>query len=180
MRGRTDAPLSSLTRLEAERESKLRSEEEKEKLAVLGQDSELKAAPWVRKEANEQERLAKEDWNQDMQILSKLKNGKPKYYFRYLAGILMKFAQEEEIPKKYRVNVDLTDQGLVVKIVGTKYQGAFKPAGLPSFDRNACKVLAVRLGNTIAKLEGYVHSTEAGVLIPDEEDTKKYGRNNRL
>lgn len=175
MRGRTDAPLSSLSRLEATRESKLRAEEEKERLSVLGQRSELKAAPWVRKEFNEQERLAREDWSQDMQILSKLKNGKPKYYFRYLAAIIMKFAQEEDIPKKYSINVDLTDKGLVIRIAGTKYQGAIKPSGLPSFDRHACKVLAVRLGNTIAKLEGYVHATEGGVLLPDQEHIAQYG-----
>lgn len=173
MRARTNAPLSSLTRLEAERESKLRSEEEKERLSVIGQESDLKAKKWVQEEFKEVERKAKIDWETDIEQLLKLKKN-AKYYFRYLAGIVMKFAAEEEIPKKYTINVDLTDKGLVLKIAGTKYQGAFKPSGLPSFDRHACKILAVRLGNTVAKLEGYVRTTEKGIILPDGEDQKLY------
>lgn len=153
-------------------------EEEKERLKVLGQESEAKAKTWIQKEFNEVERRAKIDWETDMTQLSKLKKN-PKYYFRYLAGIILKFCREEEIPKKYIIDVSLTDTGLLLKIGGTKYQGAFKPSGLPSFDRHACKIMATRLGNTIAKLEGYAPTTEGGVVLPDEEDSKKYaGRGN--
>lgn len=148
-------------------------EEEKEKLKTLGQESELKAKTWIQKEFTEQERLAKIDWETDMYQLSKLKKN-PKYYFRYLAGILLKFCKEEEIPKKYVLDVSLADLGILIKIAGTKYQGAFKPSGLPSFDRHACKIMATRVGNTIAKLEGYAPTTEKGIVLPDEEDAKKY------
>ena len=39
----------------------------------------------------------------------------------------------------------------------------------------ACKIMAVRLGNTIAHLEGYRHQTDGGISLPDEVDKKKYG-----
>lgn len=156
--------------MDQDKKNRLHVAQEREKLSVLGQESDLKAKKWIEEEFTENERRAKIDWETDMYQLLKLKKGNPKYYFRYLAGILMKFASEEEIPKKYRIEVSLTDQGIVLKITGTKYQGAFKPTGLPSFDRNACKVLAVRLGTTIAKLEGYVRTTEGGIVLPDQED----------
>jgi len=31
------------------------------------------------------------------------------------------------------------------------------------------------LGNTIAKLEGYIKSTDGGILLPDEEHLQQYG-----
>ncbi len=110
-----------------------------------------------------------------MEILSKLKQGKPKYYFRFLAAIFMKFVKEEDVPKKYKIAVELTDKGIIVKILGTKYMRAIAPSGLPSFDRHACKILATCLGNTIAKLEGYAPTTEGGIVLPDEEHLAQYG-----
>ena len=157
-----------------------KQEEEKEKLKTLGQESDLKAKKWVQEEYKELEKLAKEDFYKDMGILSDLRKKKPKYYFRYLSVILMKFIKEEDVPKRYGVDLSLTDKGILLKIAGTKYQGAFKPSGLPSFDRHACKIMAIRLGNTIAKLEGFAPTTEAGVVLPDEEDSQKYANTGNL
>lgn len=175
-RSRTNAPLSSLTRHEAQRESKLRAQEESEKLEAMGQDSDLKAKKWVQEEFKNAEKKEKLLWEMDMSELAKLRRGKPKYYFRHLARVFMRFASEEAIPKKYVVNVSLTDKGILIKIANTRYQGAFAPSGLPSYDRHACKILAVKLGNTIAKLEGYIPSTEGGIYLPDKEHIKQYGR----
>lgn len=176
IRARTDASLNSLTKLEAERESHLRAEEEAERLDVIGQESDLKAAPWVSKEAKERARQDRLQFDQDMDVLTHLRSQKhSKVYYRYLVTLLYRFAREEQISRKYPIEVLMDDKGIVVRIKGTRYLGAFKPSGLPSYDRNYCKILAVKLGNTVARLEGYRAVTDTGIILPDEEDQKVYG-----
>lgn len=164
----------SLTKMEKERLGKKVRAEEEYLISQLGQESDLKAAPLVSEYFREQERKDFEERDLDLEMLNNLK-GNRLHYFRYLAQILLKFASEEDIPKKYKIDVSLSDKGIAVKILGTKFIGAFAPSGLPQYDRHACKITAVKLGNTIAKLEGYVKSTEGGVILPDEVDLKTYG-----
>lgn len=167
-------PLNSLTKLDAEKVSRYKREEAEEELEVLGQESDRKAAPWVVKyvEAlNEKERRRKDLC---LEILTGLLK-KKKDYFRFLTNIFIGFAQEEDIPRKYQLDIDLTDIGLVVKIRKTKYYGAFKVTGLPIYDYRACKILSVKVGNTIAKLEGYQRKSQGGVFLSDSEDLRKYG-----
>ena len=163
----------SMTKLDRERLIKKTSAEEGYLLDQLGQDSDAKAAPLVAEWFKEQEKKDLAQRDEDLEILRGFRNRK--HYFRYLAQIMMRFASEEAIPKKYRIDVALSDKGVALKILGTKYVGAFCPSGLPPYDHYACKLMAVRLGNTIAKLEGFVRATEAGVLVPDAEDLKTYG-----
>ena len=110
-----------------------------------------------------------------IEVLTGLRRNKVAY-IRYLAACLMAYAKEEYVPRKYQIAIDLTDKGIIVDLVGTKYQGAFAACGMPLFDLNYCKVLAIRLGNTVAKLEGYRRYSEGGVVLTDEEDRKQYGR----
>ena len=167
-------PLKELSRLRGEQVSKYRAEEEKEKIDVLGQESERKALKWVQKAVAEAEKKESDQGQIDLSVLEKLKKHKIPY-LRYLATIFLRFAAEEAIPKKYQINVDLTDKGLVIGIAGTNKYRAFTPCGLVSYDRNYCKIMAVMLGNTVAKMEGYYQRTKSGIIIPDEEDAKTYG-----
>ena len=176
IRGRKTGSLKSMTRLEAELESKRRAHDEIERIAVFGQDSELKAKTWIQKDINERLRQQKEYLDTSTQTLQGLKKHK-KEYFKYLVTIFLHFAAQEEISKKWVILVDYNDIGLVVRVKGTKYTGAFKVSGLPIFDFYACDMLATKLGNTIAKLEGYVRKSDGGVALPDEEDLKTYGVN---
>lgn len=160
--------------MEAEEEGKRRLGEEIERLDVLGQDSDAKAMPWVRREFEEQvkrEQIQREIELTQLQKLLKYKHHKD--YFRFLTTVLIRYAREEDIPKKYNIDLEITDLGVVVRIKGTKYVGAFKPSGLPSYDHLYCKVMAMKLGNTVARLQGYRQKTEGGILIPDEQDLKE-------
>lgn len=166
--------LNQLSRLRAEQVSKYRAEEEKEKIEILGQESERKAKRWVQKVVADAEKREKDQKDLDFTVLEKLKKHKVAY-FRYLSTIFLRFAAEEYIPKKYSVDIDLIDKGLVIKIAGTSYYRAFTPCGLVSYDRHYCKIMAVMLGNTIAKLEGHYQRSEKGVILLDGEDLKTYG-----
>ena|SRR3990167_2082096 len=176
VRSRTNAPLKSLTKLEQEVESKRRTEEEKERLDILGQESEAKALPWIQKEVYKKEKKEKEYLNLSLDLLKNAAKKKKVNYFRILTSILLHFLKEEDIPKKYHINIDLTDVGIITKIAGTKFYGGFKVCFLPSYDLRACRVMAMKVGNTVAKLEGAVHSSKGGIILPDSLDKKNYGR----
>src|SRR3990167_1774458 len=167
-------PLKELTRLRGEQVSRYRADEERERLDVLGQESDKKALKWVQRSIKEEEKKGRDQKEIDFSVLNRLKNHKIPY-LRYLSTIFLRFASEEAIPKKYTINIDLTDKGLVVKIAGTPYYGAFTPSYLVSYDRHYCKIMAVRLGNTVAKLEGYYQRSEKGIILPDREDMQVYG-----
>ena len=167
-------PLKSLTVYEREKETARLRAEEDERLKVLGQDSEIKARPWVQKDVEEVERKDREYFYLATDILKKFEKKKVQY-IRVLTQIFLHFATQESIPKKYFIEVEANDIGIVVSIKDTKYYGAFKACGLPSYDFHACKNLAVKLGNTIAKLEGYFRQTNGGLALPDQEDLKVYG-----
>lgn len=154
------------------KKSKLAYEEE-EKLEVLGGDSDSKALPWVAKEVEEQAKREKEYFWLMTSLLDKQK--KIKNYNKVLAEIFLHFARYEDIPRKYSINLQANDTGLLMEIRGTRYYGAFRSCGLPSYDFRAAQKLALKLGNTIAKLEGRFAKTASGVILPDGEDLKVYG-----
>ena len=170
------APLKSLTKLQREKVLNYRRKEEEEKIAVLGQDSERKAIPWVQKEVAVEEKKDKEYF---WLILDLLKRHQKKNiaYFRILTQVFLHFLKKEDILKKYFIEIETNDIGIKVEIKGTNYYGAFRVCGLPSYDFHACNILAIKVGNTIAKLEGYYRKTNGGVALPDQEDLKIYGRN---
>lgn len=164
-----------MTQLEAEKESKKRAAEELEKIEALGQKSEVKAARESARVNREEEIAQQQIWEHDMSHLNHLKKNKVEYN-RYLTQVLLSFATLEDIPRKYAVEIEINDIGIVLKLKGTKYVGAFKTSGLPSYDWFACKILATKLGNTVAKLQGYRPQSEGGIILVDSEDIKKYGR----
>jgi hypothetical protein len=168
-------PLHSLTQLEKEKAiSKLRHETD-ELIDEMGQESDKKAVGVVREYVNELNEAEKEQEYQDIDLLKKYSISK-KTYFRYLITILQRFILDEAIPKKYHLYCEANDMGIVVGINKTEFYGAFKVSGIPKYDINACKILAVQVGNTIAKLEGHVQTTNSGIVLPDSLDNKKYGR----
>lgn len=157
---------------EEERRKKRLKAETEEKLNTLGQRSDYKAKTWVQKEVKQSENEALSFFQNAALVLKNLK--KRKYYVRYLTQIFLHHAAEEDLPKKYQIDVEANDIGVIVRIKGTRYIGAFKALGIPSYDFHACKIMAVKLGNTIAKLEGYAPTTEGGIVLPDQEDLKRF------
>lgn len=166
-------PLASLSKLHQEEVLRYRRAQEEEEIEAIGQENERKGAKWAGEWVQREERKERLRFLHHMEVLENLRRNKVAY-FRYLAACLMEYAKDEYIPKKYRIEVDLTDKGIVVKV--GKRQGAFAPCGLSKYDLRYCKVMAIKLGNTVAKLEGYRRKSEGGIMLIDEEDTKQYGR----
>ena len=167
-------PLGALTQLEKERVVAYKRGEEKEILETVGQESDTKAAPWIRKIADLQEDKDRKQRTIALEMLNGLRKNR-KQYIKFLSTIFFLFSREEDVPKRYRLTVDLSDEGLAVFIGGTSYYGAFRPSGIPVYDYHACKMMAVKLGNTVAKIEGYHRDTEGGLLLPWEDEERAYG-----
>lgn len=171
-------PFHKQSPLDQEATKKRLKAQEEERIDVLGQDSDLKAKYWVKKDIEQREKNDRDYFFFCIETLRKTKKKIP--YTRFLTTILLHFIKQEDIPSKYVLNIDLSDQGVLLQIEKTHYYGAFKPSFIPVIDFHACKLKAIQVGNTVAKLEGYVRETAGGIILPDEEDLKKYGRTKHL
>ena len=173
-------PLESLSKLRQEEVLRYKQEEEREEISAIGQDSERKGAKWAQESVNREDKKDEETRLIQLSLLESLrKRGKKVEYLRFLAKCLIEEAKKEKIPKKYRILIDLTDKGVVLQIGGTNFVGAFAPCGISHYDLRYCKVMAIKLGNTIAKLEGYIRKSDGGIVLPDEIDLqtiKSHGR----
>ena len=104
-----------------------------ERIDLLGQESDTKAAKWVSedfKEKEKEEELAKME---AYQILENLKTDKLKYN-SFLEKVFLHFANDEDIPKSMRVWTKPTKKGLTLGITGTDFVGAFESSGIQKYD----------------------------------------------
>lgn len=176
--GNKSVDIRKLSKLRREEEIRRLKNEEGDRLEVLGQESETKAAKWVKEDFKEREKKDIETENVGFSILESLRNNKLKYNV-FLTTLLSRFIRDEDIPKKYTIDVLANDIGVVLSIRGTDYIGAFKSCGVPKFDFFAAKNKAITLGNTIAHLEGYRRKSDGGILLPDEADLKHFKKHGR-
>lgn len=163
--------LSKLTTLEREQELKRQTAQEDELVAEMGQENETRALPTVKEYVAERKKETIEQQNKDQELLIFYSKNK-KLYQRYLLVVLNRFLQDEFIPKKYKLFVESSDEGIVLGITGTEYMGAFKVSGLPKYDINACKVLAVQLGNTLSRMEGNFRKTASGIIVATKAEAE--------
>jgi hypothetical protein len=171
--------LRKLTTFRKREEIKRRRHEEQEKLEVLGQESDQKAVKWVREDLENREKTDREEENQGLEILTTLRKNVLKYN-TFLTTLVYAFLKGEDISPKYTIDVVTNKIGIAVGIRGTNFRGAFKTTGMPKYDLFAAKRLAILVGNTTAHLDGYRPKSEGGITLPDEVDTKKYGRKRRI
>lgn len=171
----------SKTKYQQEKElNKLRAQEE-EVIDEIGQESEARAVKSVREYVLEQQKQDQERQIFFKEALHKALRDK-QLYQRKLIFILQEFVKEEYIPKHYKFYVNSTDDGIVLGIIGTDLVSAMKSSGVPKYDIYACRVLALRLGNTIARMEGHMRESEGGVVLATEKELEiatKYGRKGR-
>lgn len=172
-------PLEGLTKLDQEKVKSYKRGEELENLEIFGGENERKAAKWLKEYVD---KLDKEEWNRkqfDLEVLTKLQRKKPRYY-RFLGVILKNFILEENIPQGFVLDLNISDKGLVLYLTGTKFYGAFKPCGVPIMDRGYCKILAMKLGNTVARIQGYYRQSLRGITLPYKDQVEKisHGRTN--
>jgi predicted DNA binding CopG/RHH family protein len=160
----------TLTRLEKQKQAQRVAAETEELIDELGQTSDRKAVRSVHQYVKENNELDRRERQGNIENLKRLSRNKL-HYQRYLISVLHKFVKEEAISKKYKLYVDSDDTGIVLGIVDTEYYGAFKVCGMPEYDINACKILAVKLGNTVAILEGHLRKTDSGIIVTNKAET---------
>lgn len=169
----------SLIAIDREKALKKQRFETEELIDTLGQEDEIKGAYATIEYVAKQNEKDKIDRNNSLNYLKKLAMHRQAYQ-RFLINLLQEFIKEEKVSKKWQFSFESNDIGIILAIDGTTLTGAFRTCGDPSYDMNACKILAVQTGNTIAKLEGRILSTKSGILMADKIDlkiaTKNYGR----
>jgi hypothetical protein len=173
--------LNSLTVLEKEKEVSRLFHETEELIDELGQESDKSALRTVQEYGKEIAAETQLEQEIDIETLKKYSTNKL-HYQRYLVAVLHRFVAEEKISKRFSLYVESNDEGIVLGIEHTEYVGAFKPSGMPFYDINACKILAVQLGNTIARLEGNFETTDSGIILASKQDLEiitKHGNNNK-
>lgn len=176
-----EKPLDRLSKMRAEQISKYRKGQVNEELAAMGQDNERKAAKWVSEFWKNIEKKDLDKKRIDLEVLGRLRQrSDKKEYFRYCVDIMTERLKEEDIPPRYTVTFDLTDQGIIVNLnkrhsKKTRMR-AFAPSGIPKFDIYTCHLFCVIVGNTVAKWDGYRHKSEGGIILADKEDDAIYGR----
>lgn len=170
--------LEGLTKLERERKLRRLRGEQEELIEAMGQESDEKAAPIVIEQVKQENKKEEEKQMLDLEYLKILARNKVMYN-RYLIAILQRFIREEYIPSTYKLSVESSKEGIVLSIDGTDYQGAFRVCGIPKYDVNACKILAVRLGNTVARMDGNFRETESGLLLATPHELEVATHNGR-
>lgn len=161
-------------KIEKERRLKKLRGETEELVETIGQENELKGARAAQEHMKNVQKLEEDIKQKRFEKLKSFANNRQTYQ-RYMLAIFNSFLKEEQIPKKYHIYGDSSDEGVAIGILNTSFVRGVKPSGIPFYDVNAMKTIAVQVGNTIAKLEGYVHTSEAGVVLPDSLDKKVYG-----
>lgn len=161
----------TLTKLEKERELKRIAGETEEIIDTIGQESDRKALRPLQEYTKAEQKADQLQKDLDIEQLKNLSRNKIQYQ-RYLIIILHRFIKDEAIPKHYQLFVDSNDIGIAIGITGTDYVSGFKVCGIPKYDIHACKVLAVKTGNTVAILSGHMRRTDSGIILANEAEMK--------
>jgi hypothetical protein len=165
--------LTKLSKLDKEKEIQKRRYEQEELIEEMGQSDEKKALPTVQKYVKEVGQVEAQDREVDLEFLQKFTRNRPKYQ-RYLIMALQKFIVAEDLPRTYRFEISSSDEGIALQIENTDLASGFKVSGIPKYDIAACKTLAVRLGNTIGKMEGHFKETQDGIIVATNQDFEVY------
>lgn len=132
-------PLETLTKLEQEKQTKTLIGEELDKLSVLGQESERKAAKWVKEEGKETREKEKKKTDNTLDTL----DFKRKSLFTY-EQVLLAYIHHEmktfDIPKGFHWHVKQTKQGMLFIFVtptGKAFARGTQISRNPTIDINA-------------------------------------------
>lgn len=168
---RTKRKLQELTPLDAQRESKLRAEEEAEKIDIMGQENEKKAAKWVMENQKEED---KKETKEKADTLEKLTDARGKV-FTYKDALHQALQREllswsHQLPTGYRWQGGITEKGIVLYISTPDnqwYARGMKPLGLPQYDLTCLTGLIIKALASIDELEERkLKKTESGIILP--------------
>lgn len=168
-----DKPLKSMTKKEAQKESKRRAGEMNEVIETIGQDSTLKALNPLREKMNLEEKVKKDKHNDELNLIDdKTKWAKKDPlkdpYRKTLCELIIKKVSETKWPKNYHFKALPTDEGVALLLMTPQkkvYGHGFKPTHLPIYDLNAVDILVMQAENRVDKLE--TPQTKGGIILPN-------------
>lgn len=147
--------VSSKTKLEQEKEEKLKAGEFVEELEATGQENEDKAAKWIKEVEKANEKKVQEGRDEVKEFLKD--KSRFKTYEYYLARLLYKAIKGSiSWPKGFQWRVTHNERGVAVIVKDPNKQWfsrGFKPAHHPDFDLNAVQKLYWACENLIQDFE---------------------------
>lgn len=163
-------PLDNLSKLEKQKVLKRQAAEDAEKVSVLGQENEHKAAKWVKE-------VGKEDRKQEAQrvadTLTKLDDVKGNIV-TYKGKLMEEMRKEmgywiDDVPTGFHWASQSTDKGIVLWIKNP--QGEYFAKGIslsnnPEVDLNAIARIIVTALKEMIKQEEDQHKTPNGLIVP--------------
>ena len=152
-------------------------EEEKERLDVLGQESDKKAVKWVKEDAAGKKKTGVKNIGLDLEKLDSSRRGSYARYKSALGKIIYEKFQKLSWPKGFRFGVFVTKKGIECHIYDPfkrKFARGITPTYEPKFDLNAAQIMAVQADNTIAILMGEAQA-RAGHITPNTAAPIKQG-----
>lgn len=150
-------PLASMTRLEAEKESKIRAGKMAEELDVLGQDSEKGAVKWVQEKGKEEEKKvdrkkAELEWKLDESRKQVLTYGD--LLLRELRIIMEDWEDQKTVGYKWAAVKDKKGICLWIRdYTGNYYAKGIQISYIPKYDMNAIERLVVKACDFMDSME---------------------------
>ena len=152
--------LDQLTKPEAEKKSKLRAEEEAERIDILGQPNEAKAVKWIKEVAKEEEKKEEEQRSISLDQL----HSSRRRIFTYRDTLILAFFRllnywKDQLPRGYNWTCQLTKKGIV--LIYRNKKGEYFARGL------------IVSGDPKSDLTGIERLTHKALSEIDKETTKK-------
>ena len=148
----------------------LKVDEENEKVEVMGQESETKAAKWVIEENREQEVKENEARAAAQSILEEDKRKK----FLYKATLVKEILRQQktyDLPVGFKWGARPTEEGVMVwfkDLEGNIAAVGMKPSGKPMYDLNW---IDRRLNDALNTMERIDYSKSVDISLPHETKT---------
>lgn len=151
--------------------------EAKERVDVLGQESDKKAAKWVIEEGNKDKKGAQVQIGVDLEHLDTSSKGSYKKYKSALGKILYNKFSKLTWPKGFRYGIYVTPKGIECHIYDPfkrKFARGLQITYNPKYDLNAAQVMTIQADNTVAILMGEAQA-KAGRITPNTASAIKKG-----
>lgn len=128
-----------------------------EKLDAMGQESEIKAAKWVKEVGKEEEKEEKEVELEKIESLERKARFSFSSYKQYLCQIIQDtLTNRINLRSEWKYRSFFSDKGVGLLLFspdGRKFSRGFAPVNVPVYDLHACVSLCLNAENTIDKIE---------------------------
>ena len=163
--------------LNGDKRRRTKIEEAKERLDVLGQESDKKAVKWVTEVGKAANKSTRVQIGVDLEHLDTSSKGSYKKYKSALGKILYNKFAKLRWPKGFRYGIYVTPKGIECHIYDPfkrKFARGLQVTHNPKYDLNAAQVMTIQADNTVAIIMGEAKA-RAGHIVPNTESSIKKG-----